>query len=298
MSGARNGRDVDIDADVNIDPERELQGPHPYFTWHEERYVERLRRTLHSGKTSFGLGVGTSLLTLLLLVQPYWRFGRYTATWSGSNQVAYAATLKTVELPALERATDETEHTPGTRPQRRDGRNPPASTVREQSRMKHEAHKTPPEQLAGGAARMEGGNPEGLAPGLLQAAARSRERARPRPLLPDTTAPLFATAEMLVPAPDLAGAEALDRPPQLDARSLHIDYPTEAKKKQIQGSVILHFYVDSDGRTSSIQVLKSLHPSCDGAAIAALYAARFTPGEEHGHPVGTFTRLIVRFVLQ
>lgn len=78
---------------------------------------------------------------------------------------------------------------------------------------------------------------------------------------------------------------------------LSIEYPEDARRKGIQGRVILDFIVDTEGRTKNIRVLQSLHPSCDSAAVAALERTRFVPGQHNGRKIPVRMRLPVRFQL-
>ena len=78
---------------------------------------------------------------------------------------------------------------------------------------------------------------------------------------------------------------------------LSIDYPEEARRRGIQGRVILDFIVDTEGQTQDVRILKSLHPSCDSSAVAALMRTRFVPGKRNGEPIPVRMRLPVRFQL-
>jgi TonB family protein len=101
----------------------------------------------------------------------------------------------------------------------------------------------------------------------------------------------------LLAATNLPGAEGLDQAPRLLAKSVKVRYPWDALRRGLQGLVVVHFFIDSKGRTSSIRVLESSCPPCDGAAVRAIERARFTPGRQNGKNVGTYSRLGVRFIL-
>ena len=83
----------------------------------------------------------------------------------------------------------------------------------------------------------------------------------------------------------------------LSSLYLNIDYPLEARDKGIQGLTVLMFVVEKDGSTSDIQVLKSLHPACDSAAVAAVRQTLFNPGMQDGKEVRVKMRLPIRFKL-
>ncbi len=89
--------------------------------------------------------------------------------------------------------------------------------------------------------------------------------------------------------PDIAGG--------IGAYYIHIDYPEEARRKGIQGRLVLHFVVEPDGSTSDIEILQPLHPLCDSAAVRALRRTSFVPGQQAGRPVRVRMRLPVRFEL-
>ena len=78
---------------------------------------------------------------------------------------------------------------------------------------------------------------------------------------------------------------------------VHIEYPPEAAAAGIQGRLVLEFVVELDGTTSAVQVLESLHPLCDSAAVRALRETRFIPGRQHGEKTRVRMRLPVRFRL-
>lgn len=78
---------------------------------------------------------------------------------------------------------------------------------------------------------------------------------------------------------------------------LSIEYPEEARRKGIQGRVVLDFVVDTEGRTQDIRIIKSLHPLCDSSAVAALERTRFVPGRRNGQKIPVRMRLPVRFQL-
>ena len=78
---------------------------------------------------------------------------------------------------------------------------------------------------------------------------------------------------------------------------LKIRYPEPARKKGIQGRLMLRFTVTSNGTPKDIRVSRSLHPLLDTAAVRALRAVRFQPATQNGLPVSMPTKLPVRFRL-
>lgn len=81
----------------------------------------------------------------------------------------------------------------------------------------------------------------------------------------------------------------------MGAYYIHIEFPEEALLEGIQGQLVLSFIVETDGRTTDIEVIQPLHPACDSAAVHALRKTRFIPGRQDGEVVPVRMRLPVRF---
>lgn len=100
----------------------------------------------------------------------------------------------------------------------------------------------------------------------------------------------------------IAALSSKDRHPEImggrGALNLFIEYPTEARKKGIEGQLKLSFTVGTDGNARRIRVSKSLHPLCDSAAVQAVRSVRFRPGTYEGEPVPVRMSLPIRFQLQ
>ncbi len=76
-------------------------------------------------------------------------------------------------------------------------------------------------------------------------------------------------------------------------------YTEEARAAGIEGTVVLDLIVDEKGRARDIKVVKGLSHGLNKAAVAALKACRFTPGERGGKPVPVRVRgFKIRFFLQ
>ncbi len=76
-------------------------------------------------------------------------------------------------------------------------------------------------------------------------------------------------------------------------------YPKQERKAKAQGTIAVKFVVEKDGSISKAQIVRSLSPACDAAAISALKSLkRFSPGKEKGKPVRTWLTLPVRIRLQ
>ena len=75
----------------------------------------------------------------------------------------------------------------------------------------------------------------------------------------------------------------------------HYVYPKQEREAKTQGMIILKFVVEREGTIGKVQIMRSLSPACDAAAIAAVkQLKRFTPGKEKGVPVRTWLTLPVR----
>ena len=90
------------------------------------------------------------------------------------------------------------------------------------------------------------------------------------------------------------------RPRVVPAKLLEIirpDYPPAAKRAGIQGVVRGYGVVGSDGKLHSLEVVHSLSPDLDAAALAAWSRWRYSPTICGGVPVMVGTFLEVRFSL-
>jgi len=62
-------------------------------------------------------------------------------------------------------------------------------------------------------------------------------------------------------------------------------YSEKARKKRIQGTVILSLVVDTNGKPANITVLLPLGEGLDENAVEAVRTWRFQPGTKDGQPV-------------
>ncbi len=74
-----------------------------------------------------------------------------------------------------------------------------------------------------------------------------------------------------------------------------IPYPAMEQRACIQGRVVVRFVVEADGRTSAVEVVRSVSPGLDRAAIQAVQRARFEPGKQNGQAVAVRQTLPVAF---
>jgi TonB family protein len=71
------------------------------------------------------------------------------------------------------------------------------------------------------------------------------------------------------------------------------EYPPDARAKQITGTVVLGVTVGHDGSLQNVQVKKSLFPSLDESAIAAVHKWHFEAAMKDGQPVSFY--MVVEF---
>jgi TonB family protein len=95
------------------------------------------------------------------------------------------------------------------------------------------------------------------------------------------------------PAPTDHG---VDRPPQALLEPTP-EYPLEAKKRGIQGDVVITFVVDTDGRVRNAQIISSPDPLLSNAVLAVIPQCRFQPGIKNGVPVNCRMSVPIHFAL-
>ena len=76
------------------------------------------------------------------------------------------------------------------------------------------------------------------------------------------------------------------------------DYPIDAKKEGVQGSVILEILIDAKGTVRSAKVVKSLDPRLDQAAINAIQKFKFRPAMMEDSAVAVKIKYAINFVLE
>lgn len=74
-------------------------------------------------------------------------------------------------------------------------------------------------------------------------------------------------------------------------------YPQHAKLYGLEGKVILKVFVDEHGNPQEIEVAQGLGLGCSEAAINAVRAVKFLPGEENGKVVQTWVAITIDFKL-
>lgn len=78
----------------------------------------------------------------------------------------------------------------------------------------------------------------------------------------------------------------------------NIRYPSEALEKQIEGKVIIGFYINEKGKIMDPKIVQSLDPKCDKEAIRVIKRMpKWEPGMKNGRPVNTFYTVPITFSL-
>ncbi|MBW8866559.1 MAG: energy transducer TonB [Acidobacteria bacterium] len=100
------------------------------------------------------------------------------------------------------------------------------------------------------------------------------------------------------PAPPPQAPVRLHAGMQPPRKLVHVDpiYPQMAQSARVEGTVILDTVIGTDGRVTSVRVLRSI-PLLDQAAMDAVKRWSFTPTLLNGTPVPVAMTVTVRFAL-
>ncbi len=80
--------------------------------------------------------------------------------------------------------------------------------------------------------------------------------------------------------------------------SANLGYPTTARRKGIEGTVIVAFVVNTDGTVSDFELLQGIGGGCDEEALRIVRSSpKWTPGMQDGKAVRTRMRLPINFSL-
>jgi periplasmic protein TonB len=86
-------------------------------------------------------------------------------------------------------------------------------------------------------------------------------------------------------------------PPSL-LREVRPDYPEDARRRSIEGDVVLEIVVRHDGSVGDVRVLHGLGDSLDQRAVQAVRQWRFAPARRRGEPVDVLVEVSVEFKLR
>jgi protein TonB len=76
-----------------------------------------------------------------------------------------------------------------------------------------------------------------------------------------------------------------------------IPYPEEAKRRTIEGDVVLSVDIDPGGKVTGAKVISGPGHGLNEAALGAIYQYRFKPARKRGKPTSTTLRFNYRFIL-
>ena len=80
--------------------------------------------------------------------------------------------------------------------------------------------------------------------------------------------------------------------------SANLGYPTTARRKGVEGTVIVTFVVNTDGTVSDFELLKGIGGGCDEEALRIVRSSpKWTPGMQDGKVVRTRMGLPINFTL-
>ncbi len=234
------------------------------------------------------------------------------ATAAATPDTSAAALVPSVQTPpvpvAPDNTTDRTETTPTTDGALAADRAPAVSTT---TSIAPGVTLAPPEPT------LPAGAPTDTAPApAAEPPATALEPTRPVASPPDlrpTQLPSVSFAgrtvedstKPVVPAPVPASRVVPpDRPPPVVMemkllRSAPPDYPDEARRRKVEGSVDLAFIVGSDGKVRDVQIVQSTPPGVfDAEAVSAVRRWRYDPRREDGVPVDHPAKVRLAFQLE
>ncbi|MGK2951859.1 MAG: energy transducer TonB [Thiobacillus sp.] len=131
--------------------------------------------------------------------------------------------------------------------------------------------------------------PAELAPLVAAALPASAVADAPRaePAAAPPSAPEPAPVAVITTSVDLTyySARDLDRQPRA-LREIVPDYPHDADRQRLSGTVRLQLKLEADGRVSDIEIVSATPPDVfNESAIKAFREARFAPAQKQGRPV-------------
>ncbi|MFH1197224.1 MAG: energy transducer TonB [bacterium] len=112
---------------------------------------------------------------------------------------------------------------------------------------------------------------------------------------------LLIFASLLLLKFELFAQDKLDKVPfpagGIEELAKNVKYPVEAKEAKIQGKVMVKVVVDEKGKVVETTILQSVSHGLDEAAINAIKATKFTPGEKDGKKVKAEVVIPISFKL-
>jgi TonB family protein len=103
------------------------------------------------------------------------------------------------------------------------------------------------------------------------------------------------TFNMVEQMPEFPGGQSA----MMDFLRKNLQYPNEARDKNISGKVIVKFVIDSEGNIKNAEVIRGIGAGCDEEALRVVRKMpRWKPGHQNGKAVNVFFHLPVSFVLK
>ena len=85
----------------------------------------------------------------------------------------------------------------------------------------------------------------------------------------------------------------------MDFVAKNVQYPQEARDKEISGRVLVSFIVEKDGSITEVKVVKGIGGGCDEEAVRVVKAMpKWKPGKDKGKPVRVSYMMPFTFKLQ
>ena len=95
--------------------------------------------------------------------------------------------------------------------------------------------------------------------------------------------------------PEFPGGEQA----MMDFVAKNVQYPQEARDKEISGRVLVGFIVEKDGSIGDVKVVKGIGGGCDEEAVRVVKAMpKWKPGKDKGKPVRVSYMMPFTFKLQ
>lgn len=80
--------------------------------------------------------------------------------------------------------------------------------------------------------------------------------------------------------------------------SKNLNYPSQARRMNIEGKVFVQFVVEKDGTITDVQAVKGIGAGCDEEAVRVIKGApKWNPGKQRGRPVKVRMILPITFKL-
>ncbi len=131
----------------------------------------------------------------------------------------------------------------------------------------------------------------------------------PPPPVADDTEEIFKVVEEMPRFPGCEDLATIDEKKACADRKLlefiykNIEYPPIARENNIEGTVVVRFVVDKDGRVKNPEIVRDIGGGCGEEAARVIkkmneLAEPWSPGKQRGRPVKVYYIMPVKFVLK